>query len=569
MNRRQLLASTALLMAPRLMAASLPPLGAAQLWTSYQAEAMETTGAVLGPAYGPYRIENEAAHQTCVKLNKPGDYLRFTVNDRANTLLLRYCLPDAPDGGGLEDRLEVQVNGKKTAELALTSRFTWLYGDYPFSNNPKEAKPRHFFDDVVLRDIPLAKGDVVTLIKRGAASFCVVDFVDLELAPPPLPRPEEALALTDIPVEGGDYTRALRKLLADAARERKIAYIPPGDYTLTGDIEIPAHVTLQGAGMWHTRFNGDEELYPEPSRRLRFKLTGEKSRLCDFALIGKLIYRNDNEQNDGIFGAGGRDCVVSRLWIEHTKVGMWFYLCRGIRIEGCRLRNTFADGINLCVGTSDCVIEDCSARNTGDDCFAIWPAPSDQGFEAAGPVPGSNLIRRCTGELPFLAQGGAIYGGANNRIEDCLFRDIASGCGILISTTFPTSDAKQDNNFTGETIVGNCRLLRCGGYDHGWTWRGAFQVCLHHKDISGLRVRDLSIEDSFSDGLSIITAPDAKGRRLSDAVFTRVSIMGSAKAEAGHHDIYVAQGVTGAALFQQSELGHVENAAPGFALNRV
>ena len=59
------------------------------------------------------------------------------------------------------------------------------------------------------------------------------------------------------------------------------------------------------------------------------------------------------------------------------------------------------------------------------------------------------MIRHCTGQLPFLANGGAIYGGADNRIEDCLFTDISAGCGILISTTFPTSDEsrKIDNNF--------------------------------------------------------------------------------------------------------------------------
>jgi len=573
MNRRQLLASTAVLIMPlsRISAATARPVGADTPWMRYQAQAMKTTGIVLGPTYGPFKIENEASHQTCVKLEKPGDTLSFKVETAANSLVLRYCLPDAPEGGGVEDRMEVQVNGKKAGEIALTSRYTWLYGEYPFTNAPKDGKPRHFFDDAIMRGLSLAAGDVVTLVKTGQAAFCIVDFADLEQAPPLLPAPPGAVSLTDFGADGRgarDDTEALRALLARAARENRIAYVPPGDYKLTGDIELPSQVTLQGAGMWHTRFVGDAQLYPDAGRRLRFKLTGEKSRLCDFALIGKLTCRNDSEQNDGVFGADGRDCTVSRLWIEHTKVGMWFYLCKGMRIEGCRLRNTFADGINLCVDTRDCVIENCSARNTGDDGFAIWPAPSDQGFDQVAAAPGGNLIRRCTAELPFLAQGAAIYGGASNRIEDCLFSDIASGCGILISTTFPTTDASRDNNFSGLTVVENCRLVRCGGYDHGWTWRGAFQICLHRKDIAGLRLRDLSIEDSLSDGFSIITAPDAKGRRLSDALFERISITRSGRAVPGRPDVFIADGVGGAAQFNASRMGTIENTATGFSLTR-
>lgn len=569
MNRRELLASTAfLLAAPASFATPARRIGADMPWTSYQAETMKTTGTVLGPAYGPFKIENEASRQSCVKL-EAGQAVEFTVHAAANAMVIRYCLPDAPNGGGLDDNLALYRNGEKIADIALTSRFTWLYGEYPFSNTPQDGKPRHFFDDVRLKRLSFAKGDVLKLVKTGGPNFCILDLVDLEQVAPPLTQPTGSLSLADFGANGngqsGD-TEALRKLLAAAAEQGKTAYVPAGDYKLTGDIEIPSNVTLQGAGMWHTTFVGDEALYTQADRRLRFKLIGSNSRLADFALVGKLKYRNDSEQNDGIFGAGGRHCTVSRLWIEHTKVGMWFYLCQDIRIEGCRLRNTFADGINLCVDTRDSVIENCTARNTGDDCFAIWPAPSDQGFTQEGPAPGNNVIRRCTGQLPFLAQGAAIYGGANNRIEDCLFSDIASGCGILISTTFPTADDKRNNNFTGLTQVKNCRLERCGGYDHGWTWRGAFQVCLHRKDIAGLRVSDLTITDSLSDGLSIITAPDATGRRLSDATFERVHIQNSGIATPGRHDVFIGANVEGGARFVNSPITDIKNESTRFTV---
>ena len=192
--------------------------------------------------------------------------------------------------------------------------------------------------------------------------------------------------------------------------------------------------------------------------------------------------------------AGCAESSVSRIWLEHTKVGIWIYNGVNLVIDGCRFRNTLADGVNLCVGTSGTVIQNCTARGTGDDCFAIWPAASDQGFVGQGPPSGNNVIRRCTGQLTFLANGAAIYGGASNRIEDCRFTDIGTGCGILISTTFPTSDEKLkiDNNFSGTTLVTNCELVRCGGYDHSWAWRGSLQICMDRRSISGFTISEVT-----------------------------------------------------------------------------
>jgi hypothetical protein len=186
------------------------------------------------------------------------------------------------------------------------------------------------------------------------------------------------------------------------------------------------------------------------------------------------------------------------------------------------MRNTLADGINLCVDVRNTVVQNCSTRNTGDDCFAMWPTASDQSFTEETPRPGNNVFRGCTGELPFLANGAAIYGGANNRVEDCSFTDIATGSGILISTTFPTADdnLKIDNNFSGTTVVRNCELKRCGGFDHVWDWRGAFQLCLDRRSISGLRISDVRIKDSISDGFSIVAPGSKKGQgTLSDVAY--------------------------------------------------
>ncbi|HUO59937.1 MAG TPA: glycosyl hydrolase family 28-related protein [Candidatus Acidoferrales bacterium] len=550
--------------------------GADVPWTSYPAHEMKTNGAVLGPKYAPFLIEMESSRQSCVKLSAEGEYVEFTVKSRANAMVVRYSLPDSADGAGLNSTFDLYRNGKLLRTVPITSKYSWLYGEYPFCNDPTAGKPRNFYDEVRLKGIEFAKGDVIRLQKAASdAPYLIIDLVDLEDIAPPLQRPANSVSFLEFGADGHgktDDTEALRKCLAEAARSRKIAWVPAGDYKLTGDIEVPSNVTLQGAGMWHTTFVGDDEVYRRPDRRLRFKLTGKNSHLADFALIGKLNYRNDDEQNDGIFGSLGKDCTISRLWIEHTKVGMWFYVCQNIVIDGCRLRNTLADGINFCVDVRDSAIQNCTARNTGDDCFAIWPAASDQGHTQQTALPGNNVIRRCTGQTPFLANGAAIYGGANNRIEDCLFTDIASGCGILLSSTFPTSDEKLgiDNNFSGTTVVRNCELVRCGGFDHGWTWRAAVQVCLHRRNISGLRLSDLRIKDSLSDGFSVIApgSPNGQGT-LSDARLDHVDIPNCGVGLQGRHGLWVHEDVRGGLTISNSRIADVRNNSKNFQISSL
>ncbi len=548
--------------------------GADTPWTTYEAEAMRTTGAVLGPRYDPYQVETESSGQRCVSLKAP-QYVEFTAEAAANAMVVRYSLPDAPSGGGTSSAIEVSINGRHVASLPVTSRYSWLYGNYPFTNNPADAKARNFYDEVRVKGLGIAAGDIVRLTKGGSDALpCVIDLVDLEAVPPPLAAPAGSMSVLDFGATGSgttDDTNALLRCVEAARRKGKTVWVPPGIYKLTRDIVLASSTTIQGAGMWHTTFVGDPELYGDASRRVRFKLKGGDIHLADFAIVGKLSYRNDSEPNDGIVGAGCADSSVARIWIEHTKTGTWIYNGSNLRISGCRYRNLLADGVNLCVGSYGTVIEDCSARGTGDDCFAIWPAASDQGFVGPSHKPGHNIIRHCTGQLPFLANGGAIYGGESNRIEECLFTDITAGCGILVSTTFPTSDEalKIDNNFSGETVIEYCRLLRCGGYDHDWAWRGSLQVCLDHRDISGLTIRQVDIRDSFSDGISIVTPPDRGAHpSLSRALFENVTVFGCGIGTSPGYGLMIGRDAAGGLRLVGSDVGVIHSDSSSFSIQR-
>ena len=364
-----------------------------------------------------------------------------------------------------------------------------------------------------------------------------------------------------------DDTKALRKAIAAAQIQGGVVWVPPGDYRITGDIIVPSGVTIQGAGMWHTTFRGDPALYGRADRRVRFKLTGRDVHLADFAIAGQLNYRNDEEANDGVVVAGATDASVVRLWVEHTKAGVWVYNGTNLVIDGCRFRNLLADGVNFCVGTNHSVIQNCTARGTGDDCYAVWPVASDQGHEELAVTPGNNVIRQSTGQLTFLANGASLYGGADNRIENCRFTDISSGCGILISTTFPTADEqrKVDNNFSGTTVVQDCELIRCGGYDHSWAWRGAFQICLDRRSIAGLRVSRVEICDSFSDGFTVVAPGQDKGQgTLSDACFEDVRVKGVGLGVPGRHDLWIRADATGGLTLIRAQLQDISNEASRF-----
>ncbi len=547
--------------------------GAHISWKTYEAEAMKTTGTVMGPTYTPFQAETESSGQKCVKLNTTGQYVEFTASVPANSIVIRYSLPDKKDGGGKKSTLAIYKNEKLIHHLTISSQYSWLYGSYPFTNDPAAGKPRNFFDEIRIKDVPIAKGDIIRIqrddTQEDDAEYCIIDLVDIENIAPPLQAPANSLSVTDRRFIGndipGDYTEAFRKCIAMAVQTGKTVWIPAGTFKITGDIVLPSNITIQGAGMWYVTLVGDETVYSDASKRVRLKGNGNDIHLSDFAIIGKLNYRNDNEPNDGIVGSYGTHSTITRLWIEHTKVGMWIENSNHLVIEGCRMRNTIADGINFCVGMAGSTIQNCTTRGTGDDCFAIWPTT----FLKQEFSPGHNLITHCTGQLPFLANGGAIYGGESNEIKNCSFSDISQGSAILLSTTFPTEDKSKNinNNFSGTTVVENCVITRSGGFDHEWAWRAAVQICIDKRSISGIRMNGITIDSSLSDGLSVIAKnTDDKIGVLSNTTLTNIKILKYGIGVKGKHGLWIDDSTHGSLTLTQSHISDMKNDSKTFTI---
>src|SRR5271154_6336999 len=111
--------------------------GASVPWTTYEAENMTISGGtVLGPGYDPNTVQAESSGRECVQLNATGQYVQFTAQAAANAIVVRYSVPDTATGGGTNYTLSLYTNGVFVEKLPMTSMYSWLYGNYPWTNNP-------------------------------------------------------------------------------------------------------------------------------------------------------------------------------------------------------------------------------------------------------------------------------------------------------------------------------------------------------------------------------------------------------------------------------------------------
>lgn len=519
--------------------------GAVLPWTTYEAEGAKTTGVVLGPDFTGRTPAREASGRRCVRLDATGQFLEFSARGDAQGLVVRYSLPDSPDGRGTDATLSLYVNGKQHGKLPMTSRFSHLYGKYPFNNVPASGSPRNFWDEVRLMPGAIRAGDVIRIQKDpdDLASEYLIDLVDVETVPAPLEKPADALSVIEFGATANDSSddrAAFLAAVSAAKAQKKAVWIPAGQFVVKGAIEV-SDVAIRGAGMWYSTLVGVDDYAPQ--NRVAIYGTGSNVTLADFAIVGKLNYRNDSEPNDGIGESFGTGSSIRNVWVEHTKAGAWIVNSDGLVIEGCRFRNNIADGINLCIGMRNTVVRNCTARGTGDDCFAMWPATYKQSIYTHG----SNRFVNCTGQLPFLAQAFSIYGGEGNRVEGCEASDIPYGAGLFASTTFPT-----EFGFRGVTSFSRNRITRAGGTD------GAVGTFANLVDLAGVRFEDIDVLDSAADAVKFTSV---KERALRDARFDRIRIENVGLAGGDGHAFFAAPGAVGSATVRNVTVRNVKTKA--------
>jgi hypothetical protein len=472
--------------------------GANTHFVEQEAENAVTDGTIIGPGRTAYTLPAEASGRAAVKL-LPGQYVEFTLPEAANAITVRYSIPDSPSGGGIKAPLDVSVNGRSVVTMTLTSQYSWLYNQYPFSNDPnadllfpdqyitecacvpsatnppptitKPFRPNHFYDEErLLLDHRYKAGDKIRLTAPtwSNAAWTVIDLLDSELVGPPQHRDEPAVNVQRFgadPTGHRDSADAFDRAIAFAKQWHREVYLPQGTYQVNRHILVD-DVTIEGAGSWYTIVKGHQVTLstPLPDGSVhtgvgfygKYVADGGSSNvhLSGFAIEGDVRERIDSDQVNGIGGALSNS-TIEGLYIHHTKVGMWFDgPMSNLRIRNNIIVDQIADGINFHTGVTDSVVANNFVRNTGDDALAMW---SDQMEDA------NNTFDHNTVQTPVLANGIALYGGTDNTISNNLVADpIREGSGLQVGSRFGAQP------FTGSLWITNNTTVRSGPYELNW-----------------------------------------------------------------------------------------------------
>ena len=450
----------------------VPGVGATVPFTEVQAEDARTNGTVLGPDWAYGTLAAESVGRRSVQLTRTGQYVEFTLTKAANAGDLRYSIPDSADGKGLDATLGVFVDGHYARSLDLTSRYSWYYGQYPWSNNPADGGRRQLFDDVrVLFGKTLPAGTKVRLQVRreDTAPSYTIDLADFEQVAAPAAQPAGSLSVTSFgadPTGRTDSSDAIQRALDAGRAQHRTVWLPAGTFTVTRHL-IVDQVTLTGAGQWYSVLHGaGVGVYG------RYVADGASRdvHLSDFAILGEVTERVDSDQVNGIGGALN-DSTVDDVWIQHTKVGLWLDgPFDNLKISRVRILDQTADGINFHDGVTNSSVTDTYIRNTGDDGLAMW---SDTNADA------HNTFAHNTVAVPTLANTIAIYGGRDNSVADNLVMDtVTEGGGVQVANRFGAVPLAGTTTVTGNVLerTGSLGLFSHIGWGALWFWAGDYPM---------------------------------------------------------------------------------------------
>jgi hypothetical protein len=471
--------------------------GATVGFVEQEAEKATTTGTVIGPDRTAYTLPAEASGRSAVKLTAK-QYVEFTLPSAANAITVRYSIPDAPNGGGITAPLDVTVNGGSRKSMTLTSQYAWLYNQYPFSNDPNAGllhsdwwitecqcvpaattpppaittpfRPNHFYDEqrLLLGRTYSAGAKVRLTVPAGSpAASTVIDLLDSQLVAAPHINllASNVLLFGADPLGKRDSADAFDKAIAFAKKTHLKVYVPPGTYQVNRHI-IVDNVTIEGAGNWYTVIKGHEVALstpaPDGSVHTGVGFYGKDAsaggstnvHLSGFAIQGDVRERIDTDQVNGIGGAMSNS-TVDGLYLQHTKVGMWFDgPMTNLKLTNNVIVDQIADGINFHTGVTNSVASNNFVRNTGDDALAMWAEHSANA---------NNTFDHNTVQTPVLANGIALYGGTDLTVSNNLIADpIREGSGIHLGSRFGAEP------FTGHVWVTNNTTVRAGTYELNW-----------------------------------------------------------------------------------------------------
>ena len=474
-----------------------------------EAEDMDVyKGAVTNPKdtsrYLPNTIETESSGKATVKISDPDGYVEFTVpewfsgEENLTAITVRHSITDIIDEKGLsvgqDGKLKISINGepatvidyfknKETDSIKLSNKYSKGYSStYLGAGNSLEKKGEYgsfYYDDGygVIKGT-IKPGDKIRLMPviDDAVTECYIDCVDVENIPNPLEKPDNFLSIMDmgaVPNDDMDDGVALRAA-CDAVRKDPYTYagvwIPKGHFdvkTFVGNGSQGANfdgIRVIGAGMWYSMLHS-------PNANLAAwnacYSTSENTVLNNFAMHSETVQRGwaYNGESTGaicVYGKGAN--FVSKIWMEHWNAGLWMANGTGV-YRNNRIKNTWADGINVHGNGSGVVYERNFLRGTGDDALAIFSNAAEK----------VNLVKNIkiknnNVSAVWFASGITIWGADKVEINNNLVRDSGTGAGIALNSW------GWDTPATSNAWIRNNRVERCGNINEGKQDQGAFTM---------------------------------------------------------------------------------------------
>ncbi|MBA8810130.1 discoidin domain-containing protein [Promicromonospora sukumoe] len=499
--------------------------GADLPFDTYEAEDGVSGGGAT--AVGPNRVvgdlAGEASGRKAVTLGQTGSYVEWTTRATANSLVVRFSMPDAAGGGGTNGSLGVYVDGQFVKNIDLTSRYAWLYGNEASpGNQPGQGAPRHIYDEanaLLGRTVPA--GSTIRLQKTASnPGPYTVDFVDLEQATAQA-NPDPARYVQPSGFTHQDVQNALDRFRMDTTGNLAGVYLPAGDYQTASKFQVYGKaVDIVGAGPWFTRFHapaGQENT----DIGFRAEGTANGSTFRDFAYFGNYTSRIDGPGKVFDF-ANVSDMTIDNIWVEHMICMFWAANMDSSEIKGSRIRNTFADALNMTNGSANNHVHNNQARGTGDDSFALFAAT-----DAGGSGQRGNVFENLTSTNTWRAAGLAVYGGQDNTFRNIYIADTLVYSGVTISSLdfgYP-----MEGFGPAPTVFEGISVVRSGGHFWGAQVFPAVWLFSASKTFTAIRVNDLDIVDPTYSGIMFQTqyVGGQPVNPVQDTVFTDVSITGA------------------------------------------
>ncbi|MEZ0090809.1 discoidin domain-containing protein [Streptacidiphilus sp. EB129] len=479
--------------------------------------------AVVGPNRTIGDIAGEASGRKAVTLDSTGSYVQWSTRAGTNTLVTRFSIPDAPGGGGTTATLDVYVNGSFLQAITLTSHYAWLYGaETSPGNDPSAGSPRHIYDEAhVMLNQTVPAGSVIRLQKDAAnTSQYAIDYINTEQVAP-VANPDPTSYVTPAGFAQQDVQNALDQVRQDTTGKLVGVYLPAGQYQTSSKFQVYGKaVKVIGAGPWYTQFNAPTT-QDNTDVGWTVQTSANGSSFGGFGWFGDYTQRIDGPGK--VFDLTDvSNITIDNIWIEHQVVAIWGTHVTGLTATNMRIRDTFADGINLTNGSENNLVSNDEARSTGDDSFALFAAQDHNSSDLSG-----NTFQNLTALTPWRAAGVAVYGGENNTLQNLYVADTLTYAGITISSLnfgYPFQGFG-----TQPTTIQNVSLVRDGGHFWGGQVFPAIWVFSATQPFQGIRVNNVDITDPTYAGIMFQT--DYSGgtalNPVTDTVFTGVSVTGA------------------------------------------